>query len=148
MAKAVLNECSAPLNFRAPRRRKQSLSLSVLFFLLFVFQYICTGTLHTLCSRFKSVNRSRFPLHWLSFSCWTFQLYLLLYVVSEATRSSFRGCKYQNFSGGAPSDPPSLTVCYDENPEKCNNNTCPLLILKSSRLPPLDENPERNPANP
>ena len=29
----------------------------------------CTGTLHTLCSRFKSVNRSRFPLHWLSFSC-------------------------------------------------------------------------------
>ena len=49
MAKAVLNECLALLNFRAPRRRKQSLSLSVLFFLLFVF-------LHTLCSRFKSVN--------------------------------------------------------------------------------------------
>ena len=70
MAKAVLiNECFALLNFRAPRRRKQSLSLSVLFFLLFVFQYICTGTLHTLCSRFMSVNRSRFPLHWLSFSC-------------------------------------------------------------------------------
>ena len=39
MAKAVLNECFALLNFRAPRRRKQSLSLSVLFFLLFVFQY-------------------------------------------------------------------------------------------------------------
>ena len=69
MAKDVLNECFAPLNFRVPRRRKQSLSLSVLFFLLFVFQYICTGTLHTLCSRFKSVNRSRLPLHWLSFSC-------------------------------------------------------------------------------
>ena len=69
MAKAVLNECFALLNFRAPRRRKQSLSLSVLFFLLFVFHYICTGTLHLLCSRFKSVNRSRFPLHWLSFSC-------------------------------------------------------------------------------
>ena len=67
MAKAVLNECFALL--RAPRRQKQSLSLSVLFFLLFVFQYICTGTLHTLCSRFKSVNRSRFPLYWLSFSC-------------------------------------------------------------------------------
>ena len=46
MAKAVLNECFALLNFRAPRRRKQSLSLSVLFFLLFLFQYICTGTLH------------------------------------------------------------------------------------------------------
>ena len=67
--KAVLNECFALLNFRAPRRRKQSLSLSVLIFLLFVFQYIFTGTLHTLCSRFMSVNRSRFPLHWLSFSC-------------------------------------------------------------------------------
>ena len=69
MAKAVLNKCFTLLNFRALCRRKQSLSLSVFFFLLLVFQYICTGTLHTLCSRFKSVNRSRFPLHWLSFSC-------------------------------------------------------------------------------
>ena len=32
MAKAVLNECFALLNFRALRRRKQSLTLSVLFF--------------------------------------------------------------------------------------------------------------------
>ena len=37
---------------------------------------------------------------------------------------------------------PSMTKIL----KKCNYSTCPLLILQSSRLLPLDENPERNPA--
>ena len=35
--------------------------------------------------------------------------YTLVYVVSEATRNSLDN-KFQNFSGGAPKDPPPL-VC-------------------------------------
>ena len=76
MAKAVLNECFAhftPTNFRAPCRRKQFLSLLV--FTIFLFT-ICLSvhlyrhlTYMYMCSRFKSANRSRFPLHWLNFSC-------------------------------------------------------------------------------
>ena len=67
MAKAVLNECFALLNFRAPRRRKQSLSVFYSFCYLSSSIYICTGTLHTLYSRFKSVNRSRFLFTGLAF---------------------------------------------------------------------------------
>ena len=76
------------------------------------FQYTCTGTLHTLCSIDLSLQIEADSLFTgIAFPA-ELSNYMYICYVSEATRSSFRGCKYQNFSGGAPPDPPNLTVCY------------------------------------
>ena len=68
---------------------------------------------------------------------------MLAYVVSEATRNTFRYHKFQNFPGGAPPDPPIGVVIKIPTPTNPKNTirSLPTLNLTIAMFAPLDGNP-------
>ena len=106
MVKPVLHGCFAHFTINSLSAQEKTISLSQ-YLTIFVFQNTCTGTL-----RFMSASTSRFLLHWLSFPCLIFQLYLLMYIVCLRNhQKQFQRLQTSKSFGGVPPDPPSLTDC-------------------------------------